>query len=79
MPETRRRGVMEQCPWSAPGEGELSFSRTGPLTVDGTDVAIADYPRMDNPHVTVDDMTWQIAADDATLTLDTGNWIRAVG
>lgn len=64
--------------WSAPGEGELAFAWSGPLTVDGTEVAIDDYPRMDNPHVTVDDQVWHIDADGATLTLDTENWTRTV-
>jgi hypothetical protein len=65
--------------WTAAGEGDLGFSWTGPLTVDGTNVPIADYPRMDNPNVTVDDGTWQVTAGGATLDLDTKNWTRAVG
>ena len=65
--------------WNTPGEGDLVFDWAGALTVDGDAVPISDYPRMDNPFVSVDDMVWQIEAGGSTLTLDTQNWTRAPG
>jgi hypothetical protein len=35
--------------YQSPSQGAMHFSWTGPLSVDGEEVAITDYPRMDNP------------------------------
>jgi hypothetical protein len=35
--------------YGSPSQGEIAFSWTGPLVVNGQEVAIGDYPRMDNP------------------------------
>lgn len=36
--------------FKAPGIGNVSFSWTGPLLVDGKDIQLKDYPRVDNPY-----------------------------
>lgn len=35
--------------WASPSQGLVEFSWTGPLRVAGQEIALADYPRMDNP------------------------------
>ncbi len=67
--------------YTSPSEGQLSFSSDGPLTVDGQDQALGDYPRMDNPWTTVPFGTRKMTVRDGTfsLTLDTERWTRATG
>jgi hypothetical protein len=58
--------------YASPTEGEMGFSWTGPLTVDGEAVPIADYPRYDNPWSTTPFEARQIriAAGGQELVLD---------
>lgn len=40
--------------FQSPSQGKLSFGWTGPLTIDGRSVSLADYPRYDNPFCRAD-------------------------
>jgi hypothetical protein len=65
--------------WSDTSEGDLSFSWSGPLEVDGDEVAISGYPRMANEYVSTDGPTWSVNAGGSSLILDTENWSREIG
>jgi hypothetical protein len=56
----------------SPSEGQLGFSSTGPLTVDGEEVALHGTKRFDNPFVTAEagDTVIRITDGEASLTLD---------
>jgi hypothetical protein len=58
--------------YSSPAEGQLQVGPDGPLRVDGTEVAIDGYPRMQNPFVTVPagGTTFALADAIGTWTLD---------
>jgi hypothetical protein len=64
--------------YRSPTEGQIGFSSTGPLTVDGADVPLHTADRFDNPFGTTafGATTIEIADGDATLALDTGKWTR---
>jgi hypothetical protein len=64
--------------YRSPTEGQIGFSSTGPLTVDGADVPLHTVDRFDNPFGTTafGATTIEIADGDATLALDTGKWTR---
>jgi hypothetical protein len=40
-----------QVDYQAPGLGELSFGWNGPLSLDGAEVPLRDYPRWENPYL----------------------------
>jgi hypothetical protein len=58
--------------YDSPAEGELAFGWTGPLTVDGEEVALHGTARFDNPFVTAElgDTALAIEAGGATLDVD---------
>lgn len=58
--------------YASPSEGDLEVGWEGPLRVDGQDVAIDGYPRMDNPFTSVatGETTFPIADDEGTWVLD---------
>ena len=58
--------------YGSPAEGLLEVPWAGPLRVDGEEVAIAGYPRMDNPftHVAAGETTFVLADDEGAFALD---------
>jgi hypothetical protein len=64
--------------YQSPAEGRIEFSSTGPLTVDGAEVALHPTSRFDNPFgITADDdSVIEIGDGESTLTLDTARWTR---
>jgi hypothetical protein len=50
----RTRPPLFTVRYASPSQGALEFSWTGPLLVRGEPVAIADYPRMENPWTRVE-------------------------
>ena len=58
--------------WDAPGVGRAEFSWTGPLTVDGKDIPLINYKRVQNPYSTADFDTgvYVIEHQGRRLTLD---------
>jgi hypothetical protein len=58
--------------YASPTEGTMAFSWTGPLTVDGTEVALHGTDRFDNPFGTIafGDTTVEIRDGRASLALD---------
>ena len=64
--------------YKSPSEGRLGFSTTGPLTVDGEEVALHGTKRFDNPFVTAEagDTVISITDGEASLTLDTERGTR---
>jgi hypothetical protein len=51
--------------YPSPAEGVLELGWTGPLRVDGREVAIGDHPRFDNPFA-------QVRRGDSVVTIDDG-------
>lgn len=70
---------MRSVEYTSPGQGTLRFGATGPLTVDGDEVAPTEA-RMENPFVTVpwEGRRYEIRAGDDALTLDFDAWERRV-
>ncbi|MCB0963901.1 MAG: hypothetical protein KDA98_11475 [Acidimicrobiales bacterium] len=58
--------------WSSPSSGEVAFGSTAPFTVDGEEVAQADFARHESEFATIDhlDTTYAYATPSATLELD---------
>ncbi|RJO67260.1 MAG: hypothetical protein C4523_10010 [Myxococcales bacterium] len=58
--------------YDSPSQGLMRFGWHGPLTVNGEEVAIAGYPRYDNPfvHVEFDATRYDVALDEYGLLLD---------
>lgn len=50
----KTRAPFFEVGYDSPSQGAMQFSWTGPLTVGGAEIAITDYPRMDNPWTHVD-------------------------
>ena len=80
LPATTARPYGEfEVTWDSPSQGALDFGTQGPLTVDGTEVALDGYPRYENPWTTVpfdaDDLS--IAAGRFSLGLDFATWTRS--
>lgn len=67
--------------YASPTQGEMTFGWTGPLTVDGEEVALDDYPRMDNPWAQVEPQAtrYEITEGDASLVLDFDAGTRTAG
>lgn len=65
--------------WTSPATGALSFGSTGPLTVDGSEQAITDFPRHESPWGLVDPLekTYALEAGGSTVTLDFDAMTRA--
>ncbi|MBN2624912.1 MAG: hypothetical protein JXA83_16150, partial [Acidimicrobiales bacterium] len=64
--------------YDSPSSGALAFGTTGPLTVDGAEVALHGGNRFDNPFGTTPfgSPSVAIAESGATLALDTERWSR---
>lgn len=64
--------------YASPGEGHLEVGWQGPLRVDGEEVAIDGYPRMDNRFTTVapGGTTFAITDDEGTFVLDLARGTR---
>jgi hypothetical protein len=64
--------------YTSPTQGEIAFSSTGPLTVDGTEVALHGSDRSSNPFGVMAAGAGRIDVQDgpASLTLDTTRWTR---
>jgi len=58
--------------YASPQEGSIGFGWTAPLTVDGTEVPLHDYPRMDNPwtHADHGSLRFDVHDGDYGVTLD---------
>ncbi|MBX3314215.1 MAG: hypothetical protein KF906_07830 [Actinobacteria bacterium] len=56
--------------YTSPTEGEMAFSWTGPLTVDGTEVPLHRTARIDNPFTHAEEGATKITIDDGTARLD---------
>jgi hypothetical protein len=56
----------------------LEFDFSGPLTLDGVEIALTDYPRFDNPYAKVafGDLVYEITYQGMGLYLDFGEGIR---
>ena len=54
----------------SPSQGEMAFSWTGPLTVDGTEVALHGTARIDNPFTQAEEGATRITVDDGAARLD---------
>ena len=70
-----------QVNYFAPGIGQVGFGWDGPLTVDGKDIALRDYPRWENPYATADFNTGKVDINFGghTLILDFAKGVRIVG
>lgn len=66
--------------YESPQEGAVSFGWSKPLTVDGSEVAIHDYPRMDNPwtHVEHGSLQYDVKDGGYGLALDFEEGTRTV-
>jgi hypothetical protein len=58
--------------FDSPGNGEMSFGWSGPLTIDGEEIPLRGYARFDNPYAQVDFNTlhYRIAYGGMALELD---------
>ena len=58
--------------WTSPTEGRITFGWDRPLVVDGNEVPISGYPRIDSPWADVpfDSTSYEIRAGDHSLSLD---------
>lgn len=56
--------------YGSPTEGELSFSWTGPFTVDGAEVPLHRTARIDNPFTYAEEGATRIRIDDGRASLD---------
>lgn len=66
--------------YNAPGVGRLEFGWSGPLRVDGVEIPLDDYPRVDNPYCRseFDSGVYVIENDGSRLTLDFNKRIRKI-
>jgi hypothetical protein len=66
--------------YESPSQGTMTFGWTGPLTVKGAEVAIADYARHDNPwaHTAFNTRTARIERDGFGVEIDTEHATRTV-
>ncbi|HEX2577863.1 MAG TPA: hypothetical protein VHK88_16050 [Aquihabitans sp.] len=78
-PDGAHRGF--DVAYRSPAEGRIEVGWTGPLLVEGQEVAIAGYPRFDNPFATVatGDPVVAIADDAGSFTLDLAAGTRRPG
>jgi len=76
--EVTGRGPETVVVYGAPGLGEVRFGWEGPLTVNGNEVPLGDYPRFDNPYCRADFGAglYRISLGDAELTLDFRTGVR---
>lgn len=58
--------------YASPSQGVLAFGWETPFTLDGTPVSLADYPRIDNPWVSVarGAPRWVVQGSEAAVVLD---------
>ena len=49
-----------QVSYYAPGIGQMHFDWDGPLTVDGKEIALRDYPRWKNPYAAAEFNTGKV-------------------
>jgi hypothetical protein len=61
-----------QVEYESPTRGRIAFSWDGPLLVDGVQVAIDGYPRLDSPYgrVELGERTWQLTCNGIDATID---------
>ncbi len=66
--------------WASPSSGAIAFGSEGPFTVDGEEVAQADFPRHDSPWGTTDHLeeTFALSAAGSSLELDFPNRRRTL-
>lgn len=64
--------------WTSPSQGTLTFGWENPLVVDGTDVPLHDYPRIDAPWADVpfDSTAYAFSAGGETLRFDVAKRTR---
>jgi hypothetical protein len=67
--------------YDSPSQGPISFSWTGPFVVNGHEVPLADYPRMQNPWTDIafeDQDLALVSSNGAALYHDFARGIRAM-
>lgn len=67
--------------WTSPSSGDVTFGSAAAFTVDGAEQSIADFPRHESTWGTVDRLatTFELASDDASITLDFDSNRRSIG
>jgi len=67
--------------WTSPSAGDLGFGSTGAFTVEGKEVAIADFPRHESKFGTIDHLAtkYGFVTKTATVDLDFEQQTRTVG
>lgn len=66
--------------WTSPSSGALEFSNSGPFVVDGVEIPLSDYPRHRSVWGETErlDPTLDVAAGDASMTIDLASSTRSV-
>jgi len=79
-PEVARDGEGFRVRWASPAAGDLSFGSTGPFTVAGDEVPVADFPRHESRWATVDRLArrYDVRTPDGRLTLDFERGTRSI-
>jgi hypothetical protein len=79
-PEVERDGEGVRMRWASPAAGDLSFGSTGPFTVAGDEVPVADFPRHESRWATVDRLArrYDVRTPDGRLTLDFERGTRSI-
>ena len=79
-PEVERDDEGFRVRWTSPAAGDIGFGSSGPFTVGGDEVAIADFPRHESQWATVDHQArrYEVRTPEGGLTLDFGRGTRAV-
>ena len=79
-PEVERDDEGLRVRWASPASGEIAFGSTGPFTVDGEEVQIADFPRHESRWASVDRLArrYDVRTPEGRLTLDFERGTRAI-
>jgi hypothetical protein len=66
--------------FDSPGNGVVAFDWSGPLTLDGENVPLRDYPRFDNPYAQVafNSRVYEIYYNEMGLVLDFQHGVREI-
>ncbi|MDZ7733183.1 MAG: hypothetical protein U5R31_08730 [Acidimicrobiia bacterium] len=66
--------------WTSPTSGEVTFGSTGPLTVDGDERQITEFPRHESKWGTIERLAtkFRLRSDAATFALDFDDPSRTV-
>jgi hypothetical protein len=66
--------------WASPASGDIAFGSTGPFTVAGDEVPIADFPRHESRWATVDRLArrYEVRTPEGRLALDFDRGTRSI-